>query len=478
MVSLNEIMHKAAPDVPSQSMFSALYMAIQPAYIVDSIMTLYCPDTNGCLNSICDLLVNDSIISSQWLEQLLSDLKNSSNSLDEQSEFGGALLRQSSHAERLNVLRNLLLRLNCNSFEGISDSAASFGSAARFSISATPESVAAEIFINISRLNHSCRPNAFASHVVELNSVSLQVRACADIKSGEEVCISYLSSSDAVMLTHEQRVQRLMLEKQFICRCVACRTGDHLRTFKCPKCNHESMVVFPDVLLVCLRSQCKHLASLSQKTQLMTAEKSLAARVSIVERLALSPADADSNTVHALMSETCNRVQQLLTLAQQSSLASSHYLVRSCWTLLRDVYETKNCWSQAAYASERVSDADLMILLGARRWNDANLSVEQFDTKPFAVVDAESCYSTSMVSLFASKLEMVQFVPISFEFAVELERAADSWMRIMNNSADIRHRVDTLLRVALFAQQVLHGTEHEFCAHLHSKLAQLATSSM
>jgi len=73
----------------------------------------------------------------------------------------------------------------------------------------------AGIFPVVSRLNHSCTPNAHVEFRKELDA--MLVHADAAIQEGEEVCISYIH----VCATCEER-QELLSNFCFVCRCSAC----------------------------------------------------------------------------------------------------------------------------------------------------------------------------------------------------------------------------------------------------------------
>ena len=67
------------------------------------------------------------------------------------------------------------------------------------SVSATVECqekrLGTTIFPTISLLNHSCQPNATIAYEVGTEGVVGIVSACRDIQPGEEIAISYVSSS-------------------------------------------------------------------------------------------------------------------------------------------------------------------------------------------------------------------------------------------------------------------------------------------
>lgn len=93
----------------------------------------------------------------------------------------------------------LLLVYSCNAFEG------------------------GRIYERLSRINHSCDPNAV---VVEGESHDADVsvlKAACDIAIGDEICISYLGKF--VYAGYPLRQRLLREDKHFACRCVRCQNG-------------------------------------------------------------------------------------------------------------------------------------------------------------------------------------------------------------------------------------------------------------
>ncbi|PPR01650.1 LOW QUALITY PROTEIN: hypothetical protein CVT26_013111 [Gymnopilus dilepis] len=66
-----------------------------------------------------------------------------------------------------------------------------------------------------SRINHSCIPNVY--HDFSISSFSMQFRALADIKAGDELVYSYISPSGSVAERHAA-----LAPYGFICHCPAC----------------------------------------------------------------------------------------------------------------------------------------------------------------------------------------------------------------------------------------------------------------
>ncbi|KAL3794055.1 hypothetical protein HJC23_008943 [Cyclotella cryptica] len=100
-------------------------------------------------------------------------------------------------------LLKLILIYSCNAFEG------------------------GRIYHKISRVNHSCNPNAV---VVEGHSSDVSVlKAACSIKKGEEITISYLSK--ALYAGYPVRQRKLRAEKHFICKCKRCteNNGDEVK---------------------------------------------------------------------------------------------------------------------------------------------------------------------------------------------------------------------------------------------------------
>lgn len=75
---------------------------------------------------------------------------------------------------------------------------------------------ASYLFLNISRINHSCIPNANTGDI----SDTMRVVAIRPISMGEEIFISYHTMMNA--MTQTQRLNYLHWSYGFQCRCIAC----------------------------------------------------------------------------------------------------------------------------------------------------------------------------------------------------------------------------------------------------------------
>ncbi|CAJ1432235.1 unnamed protein product [Effrenium voratum] len=75
------------------------------------------------------------------------------------------------------------------------------------------------LYLELSRFNHSCRPNCEGSW--DSREGRLQIYACRDIPAGEELCIYYV---DVRMPTAER--QERMRSFGFQCSCTACQAAD------------------------------------------------------------------------------------------------------------------------------------------------------------------------------------------------------------------------------------------------------------
>eukprot|EP00931_Biecheleriopsis_adriatica_P062108 TRINITY_DN37399_c0_g1_i1.p1 TRINITY_DN37399_c0_g1~~TRINITY_DN37399_c0_g1_i1.p1 ORF type:complete len:392 (+),score=98.98 TRINITY_DN37399_c0_g1_i1:59-1177(+) len=72
------------------------------------------------------------------------------------------------------------------------------------------------LFFQISRLNHSCSPNAMQSWVETTRQ--MQVRAVREIEAGEEICLAYIDPS----YTWATRQQDFRDNFGFVCKCPVC----------------------------------------------------------------------------------------------------------------------------------------------------------------------------------------------------------------------------------------------------------------
>jgi hypothetical protein len=78
----------------------------------------------------------------------------------------------------------------------------------------------AGIFVQASRFNHSCSPNARYSWNPEIKRFNIY--ALRDIAVGDEILVSYLSSRNVYGSTRAARQARLLPRYGFSCACVAC----------------------------------------------------------------------------------------------------------------------------------------------------------------------------------------------------------------------------------------------------------------
>lgn len=126
------------------------------------------------------------------------------------------LVHNTTNGGAADELVNLLLIYSCNAFEG------------------------GRIYHRLSRVNHSCNPNAIVCGGSSSSSggeddadVSILKAAC-DIAEGEEITISYLGSYLYAGYPTRQRVLRD--SKYFICQCDRCSGNSHSDLASCLPC--------------------------------------------------------------------------------------------------------------------------------------------------------------------------------------------------------------------------------------------------
>ena len=76
------------------------------------------------------------------------------------------------------------------------------------------------IFLEVSRFNHSCSPNARYSWNPDIKR--MRVYALRDIACGDEIFVSYLASRSVYGSSREERQTGLMKKYMFTCACTAC----------------------------------------------------------------------------------------------------------------------------------------------------------------------------------------------------------------------------------------------------------------
>jgi len=77
------------------------------------------------------------------------------------------------------------------------------------------------IFIKMSRFNHSCIPNA--EYFWNEDTETRDLRACRNIREGEQITISYLGVE---MMDRDERRHHLIVGYHFLCCCAACDISD------------------------------------------------------------------------------------------------------------------------------------------------------------------------------------------------------------------------------------------------------------
>lgn len=95
-----------------------------------------------------------------------------------------------------------------------------------------------------SKLAHSCDPNLYyisrgAQGTFEGNIFSFI--AVRDISAGELLTFSYVGGP-MLLMSAKSRQQRLQSSHLFVCVCNRCRGPDKVRTYRCPQCNHSTLV--------------------------------------------------------------------------------------------------------------------------------------------------------------------------------------------------------------------------------------------
>ena len=113
-------------------------------------------------------------------------------------------------------LLKILLIYSCNSFEN------------------------GRIYQKLSRVNHSCNPNAVVVEDPSGENVDVSIlKAACDIKAGDEINISYLGKY--LFSSYPIRQRLLKANKHFVCQCVRCKddnnTGDLASRIPCPSCH-------------------------------------------------------------------------------------------------------------------------------------------------------------------------------------------------------------------------------------------------
>jgi SET and MYND domain-containing protein len=150
----------------------------------------------------------------------LGSLKSNYNDFSEQKldDFeilarGMDLIMEKEHSRTLMDRIILLCKSSCNSM----------------TISEPEYPIGAGLFINLSKLNHSCVPNT----VIVMSGTKASLRALQPIKQGEELYFSYIQPN-----VKKNRQQELLSRYFFDCMCEWCQSSmEPTELLKCPQCH-------------------------------------------------------------------------------------------------------------------------------------------------------------------------------------------------------------------------------------------------
>ena len=204
------IIHPPSGEIPLEShgkfrrmvQIGLWYYYSNPLRHLDSeskqrLMDLYTPSITEATKTSS----SSSLSSSSPLEETLVHLAQQAVGYI-QTQLTAATTNPS--AEQAMELEKIILIWACNAFEG------------------------GRIYVQLSRINHSCNPNA----VIQTNSETQRLVAATTIAEGEEITISYLG----LFLYAERHVRRHILQqaKYFICACPRCcsssSSSNHITT--------------------------------------------------------------------------------------------------------------------------------------------------------------------------------------------------------------------------------------------------------
>ncbi len=291
-----------------------------------------------------------------------------------------------------------------------------------------------------------------------------------------------MTGSADLLWSNADRAHRLLLEKQFVCRCRRCCAFDYSRLLVCPRCAYPSCPVGPDLLVVCSRPACAAMLPFALKASLLDGEQKLVTRCTMVEGLLAKCSDP------LLMSvDLVGRAQKLV--------GQAHIVMRESWSMVRDVHENRGEWRLAAQAGQHVVLGTLLLWLEHRVWTDpvlrplatvcvptdtsalkasvsssAPATTSAPATAAAATVsppvvssveaDEESPLTTALCHLWAPDANL-SWIPCHFDLAVQLERVGDAYV-----AAALAQTARPFFRAAAHIHGVLHGPIHSFAVEL------------
>lgn len=126
-----------------------------------------------------------------------------------------------------------LSRLRKNSFDG------------RVDFDSPAEVMQHVVFNHISRINHSCTPNAVWKWDPDLGQGV--VHALREIVKHEEITISYLQEPENILLSRDQRREYIRTNFEFECGCDCCESHE---TAKYDEARHTALLAYNYLLLL------------------------------------------------------------------------------------------------------------------------------------------------------------------------------------------------------------------------------------
>lgn len=218
------------------------------------------------------------------------------------------------------------------------------------------------VYSTLSRINHSCRPNA--AFRVRPDGLA-EVVASRPIAAGEEICVSYLP--DRNLLVPASQRAKLLANWGFKCGCPRCSGFDDTRTMLCPAC-HQGFVQPPlDAGDGADWSHCDNCDLQSPAEEMCKAEAAVHEIADSLKNLKGNSADRQALRAHE---ELEDKFQQQLN-GNEKAYASQpvpdgHYIAVALAQRAADAYLYRGDYAKASDASRWAWRYAKRALAGAR----------------------------------------------------------------------------------------------------------------
>eukprot|EP01065_Artemidia_motanka_P021487 TRINITY_DN25718_c0_g1_i1.p1 TRINITY_DN25718_c0_g1~~TRINITY_DN25718_c0_g1_i1.p1 ORF type:complete len:420 (+),score=123.18 TRINITY_DN25718_c0_g1_i1:46-1260(+) len=212
-------------------------------------------------------------------------------------------------------------------------------------------SCAAELYVALSRVSHSCAPNCSWLAV----DGKRQLRTIRTVERGEELSVTYIGTA-SLLRPKSMRQAELLTGWHFLCACQRCSAPvDDARSARCPRCGGRAVATTTD-FAPC--GDCGAAIGSEEAAAVKRDEGALVAGLGQVQEALTSP---------VLDAEDLRRLAKDLSSLPTGRLHPSHGLAGAHALLLCQLCLELGDRAAAAAAARREVDCRLVLLPGAHR---------------------------------------------------------------------------------------------------------------